>query len=491
VFEDSARSLFSSPAGAGPVATNAAPAAGRMGVSGWNFGHPSARASSGPAESGSGGSDAQSAFAGGHEAAKLGQGAPWVLPPPNGGFRPTASVVPGGRLASASAAASAGDGERSAPDGGSNAASGAASAPADKSSGKAPRQSVASRDSSAGPGFDEKLKIDARPTGAAGRAGADPNALGPDRANGGRGGTPGKRSPSAPPPDEDSSSAAGGVASAAAPATPPNGSGDEESEDGSGAPGKRRHRRRKGSAAPDPSAPSGAPAPVAPIAGIPPPPDPPTPPSAPEDEPEEARDPANPSGRTPREIAQVTPLVGSPQVGQGTPSGQAFSSTEGGAATVQPTMIQTATAKALEFPAGMPVDANGRGGWYRVEASGTNTTALHYADGKSLNPGKIAYITIPPDMKGVKLGDYGTASYGGKTVGVIVGDYGPVGVVGGGSLVTASALGINPDPKQGGVATGVTYLILPGSAGATPPASAAEVQTNAKAALDKAGIPIR
>jgi hypothetical protein len=217
-----------------------------------------------------------------------------------------------------------------------------------------------------------------------------------------------------------------------------------------------------------------------------------TPPSSPGSDPDEEppSDPANP-GQNQRVIAQVTPLIGVPQVGAGTPIGIMYSATDGGAATVQPTVVQTAAGKAIKYPAGLPPDADGAGGWHRVEGEGTRVTSLQYPDGKNLNPGNIPYVAIPPNLPGVKLGDYAAVTYGGKTVFAIVGDYGPAGVIGGGSLALASGLGIDPHPQTGGVSTGVTYTILAGSGGAAIPTSAAQIEANGKASFDKAGIPFR
>jgi hypothetical protein len=46
----------------------------------------------------------------------------------------------------------------------------------------------------------------------------------------------------------------------------------------------------------------------------------------------------------------------------------------------------------------------------------------------------------------------------------VVGDTGPAGIVGEGSYALAQALGINPDPRRGGLAQpAVTYVVFPGT----------------------------
>jgi hypothetical protein len=188
---------------------------------------------------------------------------------------------------------------------------------------------------------------------------------------------------------------------------------------------------------------------------------------------------------------RVTPVIGTPLIQSGKPNGDSFAETPGGAATVQTTIVQTATNKAVEFTAKMAIDPNGAGGWYHADPTGQRVTALQYPDGKNLNPGKIPYVVIPSNFSEAKLGDYAIVTYGGKTMYAIVGDYGPAGVIGGGSMVLASGLGINSDPNNGGVRDGVSYTILAGSGGAAIPTDAAGVEAAGKAAFDKAGISVR
>ncbi|HEX4047532.1 MAG TPA: glycoside hydrolase family 75 protein [Elusimicrobiota bacterium] len=367
---------------------------------------------------------------------------------------------------------------------------------------------VARADPGAAGGFDGSLSIpNARPTGSAGPGAPDPEALGPERSMGARAGAPDRHSrsrtaessaepagdgpePSASAPDDSS---AGGGGSGDSPAAASGDAAQAGSGDPAAAPpGKHGHRGHRGAAPPDPSSsdpsssdPSGTSAS-----------DPSTPDAAsPDDEKPDADAPAGTPGRRHHVLAQVIPVVGVPVLRRARPSGNMFAAAPGGPATVQTSVAQTATAKAVAFTTQLDIDPNGAGGWYHASETAQPRTALRYPDGKSLNPGKIPYVVIPRNFTSVqpevKLGDYAAVAYGGKTVYAIVGDYGPPGVVGGGSLVLASGLGINPDPKQGGVGSGVSYTLLGGSAGSAIPIDAAGVEAAGKTAFDKAGIPVR
>ena len=49
-----------------------------------------------------------------------------------------------------------------------------------------------------------------------------------------------------------------------------------------------------------------------------------------------------------------------------------------------------------------------------------------------------------------------------KVVYAVFADEGPNSIIGEASYATAKALGINPDPSNGGVDSGVTYIVFPG-----------------------------
>jgi hypothetical protein len=164
-----------------------------------------------------------------------------------------------------------------------------------------------------------------------------------------------------------------------------------------------------------------------------------------------------------------------------------------------PTLVaKTKTGTAIEFTAKLAIDANGAGGWIKdqpgqPQGTDASKTALRYPNGDSLNPGKIPFIVVPSDFgrthPGVQLGDYVAVTYGAITLYAIVGDKGPKGIVGAGSIALARNLKIPADPKKGGVRSGVTYVIIPGSKDASPPRTAAEIQTQGQKLFQLAGIP--
>lgn len=99
-----------------------------------------------------------------------------------------------------------------------------------------------------------------------------------------------------------------------------------------------------------------------------------------------------------------------------------------------------------------------------------NDTAFHTSTDQPLDAAKLPYIVLPSPSG---TWDYRTAGIdGGAVVAVIynnqvtyavVGDTGPTGIIGESSYATAQSLGINPDPKNGGTDSGVTYIVFPHS----------------------------
>jgi len=104
-----------------------------------------------------------------------------------------------------------------------------------------------------------------------------------------------------------------------------------------------------------------------------------------------------------------------------------------------------------------------------------STTSLRNATGSPTSPDtyvdarKIPYIVLPPEFMnqfGVALGDLAvvTNQRSGKTSFAIFADVGPHGKIGEGSVALARALGLNDDPRHGGVGdSSITYLVFPRS----------------------------
>lgn len=87
----------------------------------------------------------------------------------------------------------------------------------------------------------------------------------------------------------------------------------------------------------------------------------------------------------------------------------------------------------------------------------------------------VPYISVPPELlrAGARKGDLCTVSYKSARVGAIIGDVGPHGKIGEGSIALIKALGV--DPFRGlprhhllGIDSGVLFTVLLGTASAPP-----------------------
>ncbi|MEU4237090.1 glycoside hydrolase family 75 protein [Actinoplanes sp. NPDC026619] len=102
--------------------------------------------------------------------------------------------------------------------------------------------------------------------------------------------------------------------------------------------------------------------------------------------------------------------------------------------------------------------------WYQDQTSFETST------GNPFQADKTHYFVIPlPSSRfnysssGIKPGSVAAIIYNNKIVYAVFADEGPSNIIGEASYATAKALGINPDPENGGVASGVTYIVFPGS----------------------------
>jgi hypothetical protein len=103
------------------------------------------------------------------------------------------------------------------------------------------------------------------------------------------------------------------------------------------------------------------------------------------------------------------------------------------------------------------------------------------------------YVSVPRDLlsRGVHMSDLAWVIYGTAECGAVVGDVGPVGHYGEGSIALARELGIPPSPRNGGVShPTVSYVVFPGS-GSGWPRVALEVQDQARQAYLDWGGPVR
>ncbi|MEU5656935.1 glycoside hydrolase family 75 protein [Streptomyces sp. NPDC047737] len=131
------------------------------------------------------------------------------------------------------------------------------------------------------------------------------------------------------------------------------------------------------------------------------------------------------------------------------------------------------TKEAVFWEADMDIDCDGRTTAVcntRTDPSFLPGTAFLTSAGEPLDSGALPYVVVPgpgPLWKyaesGIKGGGVAAVVYDGKVQYAVVGDTGPAGIIGEASYATARALGIDPDPRSGGTASGVTYILFRGS----------------------------
>lgn len=137
-----------------------------------------------------------------------------------------------------------------------------------------------------------------------------------------------------------------------------------------------------------------------------------------------------------------------------------------------PVSVYKDAAGAVYWTSGMSIDCDGQPG----SACNINTdpyfqaqTAFNQSDGRPLKAEELPFVVVPLKSaawnyrdSGISGGDLVVMAYKGKHVFGVVGDLGPTKRIGEGSYAAAEALGINPNPRSGGVASGVTYVVFPG-----------------------------
>ncbi|MBT2414813.1 glycoside hydrolase family 75 protein [Streptomyces sp. ISL-12] len=131
------------------------------------------------------------------------------------------------------------------------------------------------------------------------------------------------------------------------------------------------------------------------------------------------------------------------------------------------------TPDAVFWKADLDVDCDGRPGARCNRATDpafTASTAFTQSDGRPLDAERLPYIVVPgADAAwnhrdhGITGGSVAAVVYRDRVRYAVVGDVGPRGVVGEGSYALAEELGIRPDPRAGGVPSGVTYIVFKGS----------------------------
>ncbi|WP_128378928.1 glycoside hydrolase family 75 protein [Streptomyces cavernae] len=128
---------------------------------------------------------------------------------------------------------------------------------------------------------------------------------------------------------------------------------------------------------------------------------------------------------------------------------------------------------AVFWKADMDIDCDGQ----RTDRCNENTdpwyqddTAFHQSDGRPLRADTLPYVVVPSAgsiwnyaSAGIKGGGVVAVIHGNKVQYAVVGDTGPSKIIGEASYATAQALGIDPDPADGGTDSGVTYILFKNS----------------------------
>ncbi|MFD4691732.1 glycoside hydrolase family 75 protein [Streptomyces sp. NPDC058463] len=128
------------------------------------------------------------------------------------------------------------------------------------------------------------------------------------------------------------------------------------------------------------------------------------------------------------------------------------------------------TKGAVFWEADMDIDCDGRvtaACSRKTDPSFLPATAFQTSGGQPLDPARLPYVVVPGPgplwnhtESGIAGGGVAAVIYRGKVQYAVVGDTGPTGIIGEASYAAAQALGIDPDPKTGGTASGVTYILF-------------------------------
>ncbi|MFJ3779957.1 glycoside hydrolase family 75 protein [Streptomyces sp. NPDC090075] len=128
------------------------------------------------------------------------------------------------------------------------------------------------------------------------------------------------------------------------------------------------------------------------------------------------------------------------------------------------------TRQAVFWKADLDIDCDGRATAHCNRAADpafTATTAYQQSNGRHLNAETLPYIVVPAPSgrwdhraSGVRGGSVAAVIYKDRVQYAVVGDTGPRDIIGEASYATARGLGVNPDPRVGGVPSGVTYIVF-------------------------------
>ncbi|MFJ9562306.1 glycoside hydrolase family 75 protein [Streptomyces fuscichromogenes] len=132
------------------------------------------------------------------------------------------------------------------------------------------------------------------------------------------------------------------------------------------------------------------------------------------------------------------------------------------------------TRQAVFWKADLDIDCDGQVTAHcnhGADPSFSAATAFQQSDGRQLNAEQLPYVVVPGPSgrwnhreSGVRGGAVAAVIYQDHVQYAVVGDTGPRDIIGEASYATAKALGVNPDPRVGGIASGVTYIVFKDSA---------------------------
>ncbi|WP_217182501.1 glycoside hydrolase family 75 protein [Streptomyces sp. AC495_CC817] len=125
---------------------------------------------------------------------------------------------------------------------------------------------------------------------------------------------------------------------------------------------------------------------------------------------------------------------------------------------------------AVHWKADMDIDCDGRPSprcnretdpWFQP------ATSFLQSDGRYLRSESLPFVVVPAPSRvwdfrvhGIKGGSVAAVVHGDRVQYAVVGDTGPQNIIGEASYATAKGLGIRPDPRTGGTASGVTYIVF-------------------------------
>lgn len=125
----------------------------------------------------------------------------------------------------------------------------------------------------------------------------------------------------------------------------------------------------------------------------------------------------------------------------------------------------------VHFAADMDIDCDGgQGAECRADPYYQSTTAAVDSRGRYLDASSLPFIVLPLSSSrwnfrnsNIRYGTVAAVIYEGRLAIGIVGDAGPASIIGEASAAMAAELGVSGHPIRGGVGSGVTYVVFPGT----------------------------